>query len=409
MLPRKLLDKGAPARILGLMSGTSLDGIDAALVEFAAEEGRLRWRLLGWRCTPWEPTLREALLRSCSPQAPLQNVVGLNFLVAESFADAARALVDELDISFAEVDAIASHGQTVWHQAEPFSIANRPVVGSLQIGEPAVLAARTGCIVVADFRVADMAVGGQGAPLVPLADLLLLGDDWETRAVLNIGGIANVTYLPRGGWVKRGGVLAFDTGPGNMLLDGIVRHVGPESLSYDSEGHLAAKGRVHPQLLSECLSHPYLDKPPPKSTGREMFGEAYVKQLCNRARQLGLGVEDMLATAVAFTVESIALAFHRWLEPRAPLDRVIVGGGGVHNKTLMRALAERLAPCLVVTHEDFGIPNDAKEAIAFALLGYHTLQGLPGNLPSATGAQREVVLGKIVFPPAEQVVAPTLT
>jgi anhydro-N-acetylmuramic acid kinase len=387
------------AYVVGLMSGTSVDGVDAALIEIGVAADVTNWRLLGWCHLPWAPELKYEILDACRADAPVQKIVLLNYRIAEVFADAAKSVVAQCGLKTEQIDVIASHGQTVWHQSEPMLLAGRPTRGTLQIGEPAVIAARTGCMVIADFRAADMAVGGQGAPLVPMSDRLLFGSNKETRVVQNIGGIANATYLPIGCQSREEAeIIAFDTGPGNMVIDGIVREMTAGQQEYDPDGQWAAQGQIQEELLAECLAHPYFQQPPPKSTGRELFGKAYVHWFCQRARERGMRWEDMLATASALTVESIAQAYERWLLPKAPIHRVIVGGGGVHNRWLMQRLRQRLAPIALSTHEEFGVPDDAKEAIAFALLGYLTLRGMPGNLPSATGAARSVVLGKIVFP-----------
>jgi anhydro-N-acetylmuramic acid kinase len=256
------------------------------------------------------------------------------------------------------------------------------------LGEPAVIAERTGCTVIADFRPRDMAAGGQGAPLVPFVDFLLFSEPGVTRAVQNLGGIGNVTYLRAGGTAAE--VLAFDTGPGNMTLDAAVRRVTDGQQAADLEGRLARMGRVIPELLAELLADPYLAQPPPKSTGRERYGEPFVAALWDR----GVRGADLIATLTAFTAASIADAYRRWLP--GPVDEVILGGGGARNPVLVERLTAALAPAQVRRHADLGIPDDAKEAIAFALLGYETLHGRPANLPSATGASHSVLLGTIV-------------
>ncbi|HZP82051.1 MAG TPA: anhydro-N-acetylmuramic acid kinase [Chthonomonadaceae bacterium] len=384
-------------RIIGLMSGTSADGIDAALVEIAGGPRRFRWALRAFVCVPWEAGERAAILEACRSDAPIQTIVALNYRLGEAFAAAAEAAAQAAGVPMKQVDAIASHGQTVWHQPTPFDIAGTGAIGTLQIGEPAVIAARTGCVVVADFRAADMALGGQGAPLVPFADYALFASKRETRVVQNLGGIANVTFLPAGGTLAD--VRAFDTGPGNMLLDALTRRVTNGAQSYDANGDLAARGTVCLPLLAEFLAHPYFAVPPPKSTGREMFGEAFAERFYRAARRRKCAAEDTLATATALTAETISRAYHDWLLPHGPIQTVILGGGGVHNRTLVRLLSERLAPARLTTHAAFGLPDDAKEAVAFALLAYETLHGRPSNVPSATGARGPAVLGKIVLPP----------
>jgi anhydro-N-acetylmuramic acid kinase len=276
--------------------------------------------------------------------------------------------------------------------------------GTLQIGEPAVIAARTGCRVVADFRAADIALGGQGAPLVPFADYALFSTAAETRAVQNLGGIANVTFLPAGGTLDD--VRAFDTGPGNMLLDALTRRVTEGAAAFDTDGSLAAQGQAASALLGEFLTHPYFALPPPKSTGREAFGAPFAERFFRFAQAQSLSPADTLATATALTAETVARAYRDWLLPHAPVQTVILGGGGVHNGTLVRMLAERLAPARLTTHAEFGLPDDAKESVAFALLAYETLHGRPSNVPAATGARGRAILGKIVLPPADSAQRP---
>jgi anhydro-N-acetylmuramic acid kinase len=379
------------------MSGTSADGIDAALVEIEGEGRGTRVKLVQFTCVPHDTVMREAILRLCSLEGNVPDLCALNFALGAKFAEAARAVTEGAGVSLSKVDAVASHGQTVWHQPEATDAGGVRARGTLQIGEPAVIAARTGCKVVSNFRAADMAMGGQGAPLVPYADWALLTSDEESRAVLNIGGIANVTHLPRS--AKLDQVLAFDTGPGNMVIDALVRDFWhTENRMYDEGGALARRGKVNRRMVESLLEHPYFSQSPPKSTGREMFGWEFVRMV----RDMKWGTEmrgvDMVATATAFTVESIAMAFQYELIPRGDVDTIIVGGGGSHNKTLMGMLAERLAPARLTTHDEFGIPSDAKEAMAFALLAYETLHGRPSNVPWATGASRQVVLGCITPP-----------
>lgn len=383
--------------LIGLMSGTSVDGVDSALVEITGAPPNLEWRLLAFRCHSWEPELRAEILDSCRPDAPLQKVVALNFRVGEVFAEAAQALANQADVSLSQVDAIASHGQTLWHQPQPFLIAGVPVSGTFQIGEPSVIAARTGCTAVADFRPADMAAGGQGAPLVPFADYLLFHSETESRVVQNIGGIANATYLPQSGGVAD--VFAFDTGPGNMALDAIMEMATGGAERCDAGGELALRGRVCAPLLKKTLQHPFFSLAPPKSTGREEFGKAFAQEFYVRSQTLSLSLEDALATAAALTIESIARAYEAWLVPKKGLHRAILGGGGVHNRALREGLARRLPQIIFQTHADFGLPDDAKEALAFALLGCETLHRRPSNLPSATGANAPAILGKICYPP----------
>ncbi len=387
--------------IIGLMSGTSADGIDAALVEVRGSGRRLRAEIRAFLCVPHTAEMRSAILALCDPdRGRVPDLCALNAALGERFAEAAILVAGEAGVPLSEVRAIASHGQTVWHQPEPLSAGGVEARGTLQIGEPAVIAARTGRAVVSAFRAADMAVGGQGAPLVPYLDWALLTSGREARAVQNIGGIANVTHLPRAARLEE--VLAFDTGPGNMVIDGLVRSLTGGERGYDHDGAWAATGEVNTRLLERLLTHPYFAATPPKTTGRELFGEPFVAELLRRARSMGLSDEDLLATATALTAESIARAYQTWLAPHGGFRTVIVSGGGSHNRPLMRMLAERLAPARVITSAELGIPDDAKEAVAFAILGYETLRGRPSNVPSATGASRAAILGSITPAPVSE-------
>ena len=386
-----------PAVIIGLMSGTSADAIDAAVMKIWEEDFRLVWRLLHHQAVPWQPDLRAEILDACRADAPLQRITALSFRLGEEFARAATLAAQSAGVPLSDVAAIASHGQTIWHQPAPITIAGLDTTGTLQIGEPAVIAARTGCVVVADFRTADMAVGGQGAPLVPFADHLLFAHPSEARAVQNIGGIANVTLLPAGGALTD--VLAFDTGPGNMVMDALTQRISGGRLQFDQEGAIAATGRPNESLLEELLAHKFFARLPPKSTGREDFGAAYSEALYKKAQSRSLSDADILATAAALTIETIARAYHSFLPVGTRIDTVILGGGGASNPVLVAGLRQRLTPARIATHAEFGMPNAAKEAAAFAFLGYCTLRGRPSNVPSATGASCPAILGKIALPP----------
>jgi len=376
------------------MSGTSADGIDAALVEIDGEARDVRVERLADCCLPHPPALRQAILDLSDPATGrVRELCALDAALGERFAEAAIAAAASAGVALDSVDAIASHGQTVWHQPDPLCLGGVQATGTLQIGNPAVISARTGRPVVSGFRSADMAVGGQGAPLVPYFDWAVLTSDAESRAVQNIGGIGNVTHLPRGASLED--VIAFDTGPGNMLMDGLMRLLTGGALEMDAGGAWAALGRVIPALEDWILSRPFFAREPPKSTGRELFSRAFVEEVAQRGRSLGGSQQDIVATATHATAASISLAIRRWLAPRGGVDAVIVGGGGTRNATLMRWLAQMVAPARLTTHAEFGIPDDAKEAMAFALLGYETLHRRPSNVPGATGASRPVVLGSV--------------
>lgn len=369
--------------VIGLMSGTSVDGIDAALVRIRGGGPGVRIELVKFGTYPFAPAAREAIFPLFRPEsARVDQICRMNFVLGEIFAEAALRLIREAGLRPEEIDLIGSHGQTIWHEPEPATVAGITTRSTLQIGEPAVIAERTGVVTVGDFRVRDVAAGGQGAPLVPYLDYCLLRDEQKNRATQNIGGIGNVTYLPAGCGVEQ--IIAFDTGPGNVIIDGLCSELFGKP--YDEDGAIAASGRVNPQLLAELMSHAYLQVEPPKSTGRELFGLQFARTLLGRAEPA-----DLVATATAFTAQSIADAYRRFL---GPVDEVFVGGGGARNPTLMRMLAEALPNARVTSHEAVGIDSDAKEAIAFALLANDAVLGLATNIPGATGG-RPVVMGKI--------------
>jgi len=375
------------------MSGTSADGIDAVVVEFA---DHCRPALLAHREMEYPQEIRELVLTLCMPGGADAAVISAaNYMLGELLAEAALRVMGAAGLDRQDLDAVASHGQTIWHQPEAAQIAGREVRSTLQIGEAAVIAERTGLKVISDFRAADMAAGGQGAPLTPFADYVLFRDERISRAVQNIGGIANVTFLPAGCTMQR--VIAFDTGPGNMLIDAAVGHLTGAGRAYDRDGALAGAGIVRERLLARLMSHPFLAQPPPKSTGREAFGEHFLRELLAWPEAEGVCGEDLAATLTAFTAASIAESYRRFL-PNMP-EQVILGGGGSRNQTLTRMLKERLGPSEVLLHEDFGIPAKAKEAMAFAILAAETLRGRPSNVPSATGAMHRAILGKVSFPP----------
>jgi anhydro-N-acetylmuramic acid kinase len=377
---------GEPILAVGLMSGTSADGIDAAVVEIRPGD-RPRLRLLAFESTSYNEEIRRKLFECFEDRATVRQVCLLNAAVGEAFADAALRALSGAGIAPDRLDFAASHGQTVWHEPEPEPPLS--VRATFQIGEAARLAERLQVHVVRDFRQQDLALNGQGAPLVPYADFVLFAAGDEARAVQNLGGMGNVTYLPRGGDLEA--VVAFDTGPANALIDAAVRLDTEGAESYDQDGQLAASAAPDERLLQELLAHPYFDRPPPRSTGRELFGEAMVRGLWERGHRGA----PLISTLTEFTVRSVADSYRRWL---GPVSAVILGGGGVRNAELVRRLEHALAPAQVRRHEDFGIDSDAKEALAFALLGYETLSGRPSNVPSATGARRPAILGKICLP-----------
>jgi anhydro-N-acetylmuramic acid kinase len=373
-------------RVAGLMSGTSADGVSAAICDIGP--GGLAVR--AFRTYPYSAELRARVFRLFEPRTSgVDDLCRLNFALGEVFAAALLRLARESRVPPGSLDLIGSHGQTVRHLP-----SGRNGGGStLQIGEPCVIAERTGVTTVADFRPRDVAAGGQGAPLVPFADLFLFGGGTRGRAVQNIGGIANVTWLPPGR--QPSPVLAFDTGPGNMIIDRLTwRSTGGEA-AFDRGGRLAARGTIDARLLAELMCHPFLARRPPKSTGREEFGVRFADELWRRGRRQRLKPEDLLATATAFTARSIADAYGRFLP--GPADEVVLCGGGARNRTLLAMLrAELPAATRFAPPERFGVSAESREAVAFAILAWATVKGLAGNVPAATGARRPVVLGKIV-------------
>jgi N-acetylmuramic acid 6-phosphate etherase len=368
--------------VVGLISGTSADGIEAAVTRLDGTPPHLRWELLAHRSVPYDPDLRAELFACFQPQtATVDRLCALNFALGRAFGQAALQAISAAGLVPRQVDLIGSHGQTLWH------IPSGPAVSTLQLGEAAVIAEVCGVPVISNFRTRDMAAGGQGAPLAAYPDALFFRHARRVRAVQNIGGIGNVTYLPP----EAGSELAFDTGPGNLLIDDAARRATGGALRYDRQGALAARGRVHPALLDELLAEPYLRQRPPKTTGRELFDSAYGARIWERAQTAGLRPEDVLATVTAFTAHSIARAYRDFL-PRRP-DEVVLSGGGALNPTLVAMLREVLVPAAVLTVDSLGLPSAAKEAVYFAVLAHESWHGRPGNLPAATGAPRPVILG----------------
>ena len=386
-----------PVKVIGLISGTSSDGIDVALVEIRRQGNLIR--LIDFDIYPYSKKLQKNLitLASGNPQS-VADLCHLNFYLGELFADAAIQIVKKAGVPLSSVSLIGSHGQTVHHLPSPKKEGQWKIRSTLQIGEPSVIAERTGVTTIADFRPRDMAAGGEGAPLTPLLHYHLFSHKKESRAIVNIGGISNVTYLIANG--KKEDVRAFDMGPGNMLIDGLVRILTKKNM--DLHGNIARRGKVILPLLSELMRHPFIRKKPPKSTGREVFGKAIIDRLVHEKKSFPS--EDLIATATAFTAEAIAFNIKKFILNNGSVDAIVVGGGGVRNRFLMESLAQNLAPIPVSPFETLGFDSRAIEAITFALLGYHTLHNQPSNLPSVTGAEALVLLGKIIpgrYTPAE--------
>jgi anhydro-N-acetylmuramic acid kinase len=370
------------------MSGTSADGINVALAKITGE--RPHFKLLGHREFPFPPAVRRAILATMNAErARVADLARLNFLLGHLYAGAVLAAARKFKV---KVELAGCHGQTLYHQGESQAFLGRRLAVTWQTGEAAVIAARAGAPVVSDFRPADMAAGGKGAPLVPFLDYLLCRDERVGRIVQNLGGIANLTAIPAG--AKPEQVVAFDTGPGNMVMDAVTeRLIGR---AFDRGGRIAARGRVLDDVVSEILRRPFFRRRPPKTAGREEFGREFAGEFlrrCGRASK-----EDAVATATALTARSIADAIRRFL--RGTYGELIVSGGGAKNPTLMRMLGEAVAPLGLDLRrsDEFGLPSAAKEAVAFAVLAYQTWRHRPGNIPSATGASRPAILGKISYP-----------
>jgi anhydro-N-acetylmuramic acid kinase len=376
--------------IVGLMSGTSADAIDAALCDITGAPPQLTARIIHAITYPYPEGFQTRILDACIPQKSSVDVVcRLNFEMGELFADAAIEVIGQAKMNLKDIDLIGSHGQTIWHNVLP----DGSVSATLQITEAAVIAEKTGITTVSNFRPRDVAAGGQGAPLTGYVDWLLLRHPHHWRAVQNIGGMGNVTFLPP--LSNTTSVpLAFDTGPGNALIDGAVAILTNGVHSYDQDGAIASQGRLDEDWLQMLVAHPYLVQQPPKTTGRELFGMHMANQLIKEGQQRGNNTADILATLTAFTAASIADSYSRYAP--APVTEVILGGGGWRNPTLVAMLRNFLpSSTRILRHEDVGLDSDNKEALVFALLAHETWHARQGNLPALTGARHPVVLGQI--------------
>ena len=390
--------KAKPMLVLGLMSGTSADGIDVALARISGQPPQLAARLLGHTSFKFPPAVQKEILRIAEgAQVTAAELSQLNFRLGELFADAALAACRRFHVSPRRVSLIGSHGQTVFHQGRPVPFFGRATASTLQIGEPAIIAARTGITTVGDFRPADIALGGQGAPLVPYADYLLYRHKKFGRVSLNLGGIANITVIPAAARPEQ--VVAFDTGPANMLIDALVAHFSRGRQRFDKNALLANRGRSLPHLVDELMRDPYLRLAPPKSTGREYYGRAYFEKVLALGRRYRAKPADLIRAATIFTALSVVDALHRFVLPETKIHQLIVSGGGAQNPLIMAQLAAGLRGIETLPSSDFGIPVDAKEAFAFALLAHESFHCRPGNLPSATGAGGSAILGKIAYAP----------
>jgi len=381
--------------VAGVMSGTSADGIDVALVKIAPSAARPRIKLLAHHAVRYPAALRRAVLAAMdAKETSTAELARLNWRLGMAYAAAVRAAVEKHRV---KIDLIGCHGQTVYHQAKAAPYAGRRVACTWQLGEPALIAAEMRAPVVTNFRPADMTAGGQGAPLVPLLDYVLFAHEKRMRVLQNIGGIGNLTAIPADG--KPSEVIAFDTGPGNMVMDALMERLFQKK--YDQGGRTAAGGNVLTGVVDAILREPYFALEPPKSAGREQFGTDFVTNFLGRCEKAGGRPKDAIATSTALTAESVARAYERFVRPLTEGAAVdyIVSGGGTHNATLIAMLRQRLEPmgCQLTSIDMVGLPSQAKEAVAFALLAWQTWHGLPGNVPAATGATRPVVLGEVCY------------
>jgi len=383
---QKLVNK-AHRNVIGLMSGTSCDGVDAALVGIAGTGQSLRAELLDFAALPYAPEFAASLK---APHDSAAQLCELNVALGHHLADAALGLMRRAQHAGRQVDVIGSHGHTIVHIPPS---PKHPEGSTMQLSEPAVIAEKTGLPVVSNFRSRDMAAGGHGAPLVPYADSVLFSHPEEVRVCLNIGGIANVTVVLPGARVP----LAFDTGPGNMPIDDMVRHLTNSEKTYDQDGAMARSGNPDHTFVESLLHEPFFDATPPKSTGREAFGfDAYLEP--RRPLWQDLSVVNTVASITAAVAKSIAAALHNFVIPHHPISRVIASGGGVYNPTLMDSLRQELSPIPIDSTDDYGWPADAKEAVAFAILANECICGAPANIPAATGATKAVILGNVTPP-----------
>ncbi|HEX2924773.1 MAG TPA: anhydro-N-acetylmuramic acid kinase [Ruminiclostridium sp.] len=388
---------GKPVRrAVGLMSGTSVDGIDAAVVEIMTVKDRVKIKLCAFDNIPYSEAVRKKIMELFDIRKSTVDKLGyMNFLLGELFAGAALKVIQKAGFEPKDIDFIGSHGQTIYHQPQVINNDGYAVRYTVQIGEGAVMSARTGIPCVSDFRVADMAVGGQGAPLVPFTEYLLYRNENKNVLLQNIGGIGNITVIPAG--EDSSGVFAFDTGPGNMIIDGLVSKMSDGKLLYDAGGEIAQQGTLNDGLLKILVNNPYFDMLPPKSTGRELFGKEYAELVYKYILDNNISKEDGIATATYFTAWSIADSYRRYIKPKYNADYIVLSGGGSYNKTLVNYIRAEMSAENVQTYtqEQLGYNSDAKEAIAFAILADYTLSAKTNNIPSVTGASKEVVMGKI--------------
>ncbi len=376
-------------RIAGIMSGTSLDGIDVAVIDITGSGFKAKINVLASHSVPYPKKVREALLSVSNTSSQTGDISRLNFLLGELYAEALEETVERAGIPMNTIKLIGCHGQTIFHEGQAAQYLGKKVASTMQIGESSVISERTGINVISNFRECDIAAGGKGAPLVPYLDYMLLRHRGRGRIAVNIGGIANISAIPPNTNTDR--LIAFDTGPGNMVIDQLVARITLGRQTFDRDGGFASRGQVDPKLLAKLLRDKYYRAKPPKTAGREQFGAEFVTKLLDTE----LSTEDLIATATALTAESIALGIRNFVLPEMRVDEIFVSGGGTHNATLMAMLTKAMEPIPVRMSSEVGLDVDAKEAVAFAVMAYETAHSRPSNVPKATGAKRTVVLGKL--------------
>lgn len=379
--------------IIGINSGTSADGIDVAICKIRGCGLETEIELLGYETFPYSPQLRQRILNDMgASQAGAGELCIMSFYLGELFAYAAKNICKKFSIPFEEIDAIGMHGQTIYHHPEPLKFANFEIKGTLQIGNPAVVAERTGKIVVSDFRSRDMASGGEGAPLTPYLDFVLFSHRARGRVLINIGGVTNLTAIPASSPLEK--IIAFDSGPGNALIDYAMIHYSQGKLMFDENGAWAKKGTVVKNLLDKLMSHPYFKKSPPKSLDKETFGKTFLQKILKE--NPSISQYDMVATLTEFTVKTIVLALKEFVFPKdSSYEEIIISGGGSQNLKIIEEIKKSFPKLSVNTMDDYPILGKAKEAVLFAFLANETLMNKPGNLPNVTGAKRQVILGNI--------------
>jgi len=379
--------------IVGLMSGTSTDGIDAAIVEIINSGQNTSMNQIAFKTYSYTPKFKNYLIKNTNPKtARIDDIARLDFLLAIYFSDAVKKICKHAGLPLKEIDLIGSHGHTIQHLPIKHKLFGKQVNATLQIGNPSAIAKLTGIITIGDFRVGDIASGGTGAPLVPIFDFLLFRSTKFNRALLNIGGIANITVLPKNCSLQD--VFAFDTGPGNMVIDGLTKILF--NRKFDDKGKIAQSGKIISPLLKKLIQHPYFYRRPPKSTGREMFGESFIHFVLENSR--GEKNENIITTVTELTALSIYINYLKHISPSVKIDEIIISGGGVHNQYIVESLKRYFYPTTVRPIEDLNISSDAKEAICFAVLANETISGNPANIPKATGAKKQAILGTICLP-----------